>query len=250
MRISKWGGPVETTKDIEDNFINRYEKSVYQINRGSSFILLQGDSLVFTMSKPRNWVQCEAATSIEFSGIGGNIEKGETIYQCLCREVMEEIGLNIEKEISLASSEFTYFVKDTRLASKKKIVSTEKNEPIPAIVVERELPLRKDRYSEGKRYSCLQLFVYFARVSLEAELRACSEDGIPGLVIVKQNALDKVLKGLTICTNEGCGDVKIVWNSVFEKAERPTNIRLLPKFTPQALVSTGLEFRDLQKMFQ
>jgi 8-oxo-dGTP pyrophosphatase MutT (NUDIX family) len=66
---------------------------------GVSTIVRDDEAYYFEIGKPKYWKQrADGTTSVGVGGIGGSIERGETITACLRREVQEEIGTQVRLE--------------------------------------------------------------------------------------------------------------------------------------------------------
>ena len=237
-----------TLEELRKRFIDKYENTEFQVNHGSSFILLQDDEIIFTLNKTRNWEQeDDITTKIGFGGIGGATELGENAIECLRREVMEEIETNID-DVVFANPKKTYIVKGPDDVEEIDI-ETDEDSPCPIYIVQLELPLRKDKPSSGKTKSCLLLFVFLAHINSEAKVRANADDGIPALISVKGDMLETMLQGNEIVSSNGEDGVKFYWSKYFGEDKRPEKIHLFPKFTPRGILYSGLKYRTLCEMF-
>ena len=75
---------------------------------GVSALLHDGDAFYFELTKPKHWRHREdGATLVGLGCIGGSIEPGETILECLYREAEEEIKAGIRVE-SAAMTHLVY----------------------------------------------------------------------------------------------------------------------------------------------
>lgn len=239
---------LKTINDLIKEYLSKYPKDEYQINQGASLLLIQKDSIIFTLTKEKKWKSEEDITEIKFSGIGGALETGESIFECLKRETMEEIGINI-KNIDFPDLKQTFIIDNDNPIVKNEL-SIDSEEKIPFYVVRLKLPLREDTIETDKKFSCLQLVVYIAKINSNTDVKV-SENEIPGLLFVKKEALYDVLDGkVTMEKNKNNDYVKIKWNENFPQYKIPSTIKLLPQFTPLGLKKINLSFNQINQILE
>lgn len=84
---------------------------------GASALVCVDDGLLLEVVKPRHWrVDGAGATHVGLGAIGGSLEKGETILDCLQREGQEELGAPLQ----VLSATETGFCADERTVSRLK----------------------------------------------------------------------------------------------------------------------------------
>ncbi|MBE5806464.1 MAG: hypothetical protein E7313_07175 [Clostridiales bacterium] len=240
---------MKTILDITKEYLNTYPEEDYQINQGASLLLIQEDKIMFTLTKTNKWKKNEDITEIKFSGIGGALEKNESIFECLKREVKEEISLDI-KEIDLPNLDEAFLVNNTEVLEKIKI-GIDKHERVPLYIVRLKLPLREDTLEKNKKFSCLQLIVYVGKINSNTYIEISNEETIPGLLVVRGTMLKDLLDGKIILNSKTINnDIEIRWNKNFEQKLIPDKIKLIPQFTPIGLKTTELTFNDIKKIWK
>jgi len=74
---------------------------------GVSAVLLDGPDLLLEITKPSHWVRtADGRLRIGIGAVGGSLEPGETVLECLAREADEEIGVGL----TIDSAPRTFFV--------------------------------------------------------------------------------------------------------------------------------------------
>lgn len=239
---------MKTIYDLIKEYLMQYPEKEYQINQGASLLLVQNDKIMFTLTKAKKWKHNNDITEIKFSGIGGALEKNETIFECLTRETMEEVEVDI-KDVHFPSLDETIIVDNDKEVYKVKL-NIDKNEKTPLYIIRLKLPLREDTTEKNKKFSCLQLVVYVAEIDDSIDIKISEKETIPGLLIVKDKCLEKLLNGEiildTLIKND---DIEIKWNKSF-KEDIPKRIKLIPQFTPIGLKRTRLKFNEIKNMLE
>ena len=226
--------------EYSDSFYNKFEESEYQINQGASVLLIKRDKIYFALAKEKSWKYDDGVPIIKFTGIGGTREKEEKIMDTLKRELYEEVEISIDR-LCFPKINETLIVKNYEENSKIKFKNC--NTPNPLYVVDYRLPLREDVKSYGKKYSCLQLFVYIAKVSEDCEIKPRENDNITGIISANKQQFNNYIDGnykVNIRENN------ITWKNKYKDIEE---IIVNPKFTPQGLKKAGLTLENLLKLF-
>lgn len=239
---------LRTIRDLTNEYLREYPKNEYQVNQGASLLLIQGDNIIFTLTKQKKWKKKAEITEIKFSGIGGALEPDETIFECLKRELMEEINIDI-KDIDFPNLKQTFIIDNDKPILKDEL-SIDQKEKVPFYVVRFKLPLREDMMETNKRFSCLQLVVYIAKIDPNIEIKV-SENEIPGLLFVRKETLHDVLAGGVILEKYKNDDyVRIKWNETFIQDRIPSIIKLLPQFTPLGLKKINMSFDQINRVLK
>lgn len=229
--------------DYISEFKNNYEDE-FQVNQGSSVILIQGDRIIFSLVKPKFWKESNNIIRVDFSGIGGSIESGEDSLQCLDRELQEEINISID-DIDFANPSEIVIIKNDTVSTLS--LDTVDNIVNPIYILQLELPLREDINDSTKTKSCLQLFVYLAEIRDSIEINISTEEDIPGLILVDGAKLEDILSGNVILNTDDITEgLEIRSNK--NAIDLPPTIHLKPKFTPTGLIKADLKFEDLINM--
>lgn len=240
---------MKTIVDLIKEYLEEYPENDYQINQGASLLLIQDDKIMFTLTKTKKWKQKGDITEIKFSGIGGALEKDESVYECLKRETMEEIEIDINDIIF--PKLFETFIVDNNRPVNKIELDIDAKEKTPLYVVRLKLPLREDTDEKDKKYSCLQLIVYIAKINSNVEVKISEKENIPGLLIIKGESLEEVLEGKIILDDTEKNDnIEIKWNKSFDKENIPKKINLIPQFTPLGLRNINLSFNEIKKILE
>jgi len=113
------------------------ERSNYEISTG--LLVRYNGNYIFAIQNPNRWKMVENKREAGLVGIGGKLEKGETVIECVKRESLEELGSDVEIE----NSRTTYLITDKSIH--KITIGNIKSEPHPyfIILLERTEPDRK-----------------------------------------------------------------------------------------------------------
>ena len=133
----------------------------------------------FEITRPELWQRRQDGDLVAgIGGIGGSIEQGETILECLYREAEEELGVRIEVE----SASETHLVYEQRTL--ETMAPQQREYPLPMLCTISENLYRRERYPGC---SILVFVTIMARLSE----RPTPKD-LYGLVIVPRQALAAV----------------------------------------------------------
>lgn len=106
-------------------------KSDFTVSTG--LLIHYSGSLVFAVHNPDRWVTHGHTREAAVVGVGGKLERGETVLECVKRECREEINTDVK----ISDSEVTYVVTDEciREFTLGKFV----DEPIPYFIIELQM---------------------------------------------------------------------------------------------------------------
>lgn len=225
-------------KDIINDFKMRHQGS--KLSFGASSLLLFREGILFALVKPKNWrVDASGLMLIDYSGIGGGIEEGENPFQCVIREINEEISIK-ENDLLFCEKSFdTIYITDD---AKKSIVLKDKDTKMkPLIIFEHKV---EPHYS-GKNDSApgyLLLFIYLAKIRKKGLPKISDNEEIPGLIYIRGTFLRRFLRKSKICNIDSNCEIYIR-----KKYKRylPEVYSIMPKFTPLGLQKSSLQYKDM-----
>jgi len=98
---------------------------------GVSTIVRDDAAYYFEISRPKYWRRCEdGTTTVGIGGIGGSIQRDETIQDCLRREAREELGVRVRLE----PAHQTYLIDDWQIVDTLELPPSKKR-PVPLMVI-------------------------------------------------------------------------------------------------------------------
>lgn len=98
---------------------------------GTGLLATRGFGFCFTLKQPHRWGETgEGFPLLPFGGIGGKLEKGELPAASLHREVIEEVGLDVE----IAEHGDETILVDSDSIQKIFLTTDLPNEPLPIII--------------------------------------------------------------------------------------------------------------------
>jgi len=148
---------------------------------GVSALLHDDDAFYFELTKPKHWRhRADGTTLVGIGGIGGSIEPGETILECLRREVEEEIKASIRVE----SATTTHLVYEEGVT--KPLSLPQREHPLPVLLTISRNLYRQDTHSD---YGILSIATFLAQLEGKASI-----DDLYGLLIVPRDKLVDVMR--------------------------------------------------------
>ena len=200
------------------SFVNNYwalQASDYDISTGS--IIEHSGSLIFEVQKPSRWKSSSDFTEVGYVGIGGKLERDESVYECIEREVREELG----QPAKLLSAATTILVDSNAVAERRTLPFA--TNPIAI--------LRQTKTEQG-RAAFTVVFVFQVALSASPIL-----GDIGGLVLVPTPALKHLsVNGNTAAEFER---LKILIEGT---KDLPRNVRFVPFGTARAMVTHSEQF--------
>jgi hypothetical protein len=127
-----------------DSFVNNNDADV-----STGVIAKVGQSVILTIKKKERWgADSKGRTFIPVGGIGGKTEQGESPWECLKRECIEEVGVsfNVSRDI-----DHSWFLTDNTITPVE--LESNNDEPIPWVIYQ------KRRTEEGRKPHT-NIFIY------------------------------------------------------------------------------------------
>jgi 8-oxo-dGTP pyrophosphatase MutT (NUDIX family) len=98
----------DTMTDIVSVAGNLLQLSKSDFTVSTGLLIHYNESLVFAVHNPDRWVTHGHTREAAVVGVGGKLERGETVLECVKRECREEINTDVK----ISDSEATYVVTD------------------------------------------------------------------------------------------------------------------------------------------
>jgi 8-oxo-dGTP pyrophosphatase MutT (NUDIX family) len=93
-------------KHLMKGFAIMYSSDLFQYNKkGTGVIIICRNRFLFAISNQEFWIKSRLNWEVTFTNTGGKVEVNETIIEATKREVMEELGCNVQ----LLSSNLTMY---------------------------------------------------------------------------------------------------------------------------------------------
>ena len=123
---------------------------------GASALIHDDEAFYFELTKPKHWSRRQdGAVVVGIGGIGGSVEPGETILDCLYREVKEELGVDVR----VGSADQTFLVYEDRIIDP--MVLPQRDHPRPVFLTISENLFRRQIHPE---FQVLAIVTFLARL--------------------------------------------------------------------------------------
>lgn len=210
--------------------INAYCQGAPWCITGVSALIHDTESYYFEITKPKHWRQRQDGALVAgIGGIGGSLEAGEAILDCLRREVHEELGTHVEIE----SSGSTYVIYEQRVV--ESIGLENRGYPLPVLFTVSANLYRRVHHPQ---FDILSIVTFLARVLGEPRL-----GDLYGLLAVPMHAISAVFAPPELSVDQMCG---ISGVHLIVQEPLPKEMILAPVWTGrslQLLVQAGLVSR-------
>ena len=143
----------------------------------TGLLIHYNESLVFAVHNPDRWVTRGHTREAAVVGVGGKLERGETVLECVKRECREEINADVE----ILDSEVTYVVTDEYI--REFTLSKFVDEPRPYFII--ELQMREP----GRKIRTV-VFTYKGEISCEP-----TPGDVSALLLVRDSTLQYLTSG-------------------------------------------------------
>lgn len=183
-----------------------------------SWIKYEGKNL-FIIQNPDRWDHDGALTTAGVVGVGGKLEDGETIYQCLLRETEEELGVKARVEDAHETRLVRYDADTIDVIDLPK----EGSEPRPAYIV-----LLTNKKTDPPIFTLV--FSFMASIN---------ERPIPDDVSALIFGDDHCISSMSTEDSTPLSELKQLGLEVYSRVDLPENLRLKP-FGTAALMARVL----------
>lgn len=197
---------------------------------GVSALIHDAESYYFEITKPKHWRQRQDGAFVAgIGGIGGSLEAGEAILDCLQREVCEEI----KTDIAVEHSPYSHVVYEQHVV--ESVALENRGYPLPALFTVSANLYRRVHHPQ---FDILAIVTFLARVFGEPRL-----GDLYGLLVVPMHAISTVFapSELSLDQMRGISGVRLIVQEPL-----PKEMILAPVWTGrslQLLVQAGLVSR-------
>ncbi len=203
MRWRKRSGPVPSgSPTAVDPLFVAYPELSQEIDRlcelppwqmtGTSALVVSPEGMVLELTKPKHWERrADGVTVVGVGAIGGSLEAGETLLDCLQREAREELGTPLQ----IVSARETAIVYE-----RDRVVRTGASDrpsaghPLPALMTVSENLYRPELGPDART---LAIATFWARIDHEPRL-----GDLFGMLVLPMGQAESVLMDLPLAIEE------------------------------------------------